>query len=508
MGRTWKNIDAQTSDEIKICLLNQGGSEVGVKADAEAWRIKFSDSTFTFYKSGTLFSTPSRSDDPAVFKAWKHVDSLVGSGYEAPTKDFLIGLDETGKGELVGHTVLTGVIFPQDLFDEIDLLLGPADTKKRHTFEYWDDIFKKLDRLRGLGLDFITEKIPPWHVDRYNINKIVDVTYQRILSMFLRRAKISQCRVVLDDYGVGPTLSRFLNFLQKQGAEVVVTSKSDEKYLEAKTASVISKRDREAVTRSINRNPDYQINGLSIGSGNAGDKQTLEWLNKWHATGKRWPWFIKRSFSTVRRIEGKAGRAHKIIPPIREELLSKEFIEEFNKGKLSIQSLSVICPHCGNALKSAAFAVFEREGRKISELKCADPDCGKIIVDAGTTLRFYSGYAVPDSNVIRRNLLSNDLKASKFFENFNIILDPVVRKECDGTPRARKEFEDLWKFNAMGRIKLEAPGRVEDVPDHLSSTERDERVIQACLDYNAILVTGDKSMIAFAGGKDVFTIFI
>jgi len=32
--------------------------------------------------------------------AWQYIDSVVGSAYVLPTKDFLIGLDETGKGEL------------------------------------------------------------------------------------------------------------------------------------------------------------------------------------------------------------------------------------------------------------------------------------------------------------------------------------------------------------------------------------------------------------------------
>lgn len=60
----------------------------------------------------------------------------------------------------------------------------------------------------------------------------------------------------------------------------------------------------------------------------------------------------------------------------------------------------------------------------------------------------------------------------------------------------------------MGRIKLETIGRVEDLPDDISGTVRDEKIIEACLEYNAILLTADKSMSTFAIGKNVFTIFI
>lgn len=437
-GRTWKNVEADAAQEIRSYLLQNGGAEEKVTSLHEVWRIKFSDSAVTYYERGTLYSTPSNSKDPAVFKAWEQIDSVVGSAYALPTKDLLIGLDETGKGELIGHTVLTGAVFPKELFGDLDLLIGPADTKVRHRFGYWDNIFKELDRLRSSGLNFFVEKIPPWHVDRYNLNKIMDVSYQRILSILFREADISRCRIVLDDYGIGPTLKRFLNFLREQGAEVEIITKSEEKYLEAKVASVLSKRMREAVIEAINVNPEFQINGISVGSGNAGDRQTLDWLRKWHASGWPWPWFIKKSFQTVRIIEGVSAKIQKTTPPIREELLSTEFIKEFNQGNLSVKSLSLVCSSCGSVLKSAAFATFESARRKISELKCPNPDCDQLIRDAGMTLRYYCGYVIPDSTAIHRHIISNDLSASRFFENFSVVLVPVVRKECDGTPRGKR----------------------------------------------------------------------
>ena len=505
-GHTWKNIENSISEQIKSYLLDNGGTEGEVKNPHEVWRIKFSDSTFTYYKTGSLYSTPSNSDDPAVFEAWKQIDSLVESDYVLPSKGFLIGFDETGKGEVIGHMVLTGVVFPKEIFGKINLTVGPADTKKRHRFDYWDELFMRLDYFRNEGFDFINEKVPPWQIDIFNLNKIMDVTYQRILNIFFRKVPIAQARIALDDYGIGPTLKRFLTFLEKQGAEVVVMSRAEDQYLEVKSASLISKRLREAVLKSINENSEYKIDTFTVGSGNAGDPQTIKWLEKWHGSGKGWPWFIKRSFKNIRALEKKSGERKKIEPPIRENLLSSEFLEEFNKGHLSIRSLSIVCQSCGSILKSAAFATFEENGHKRSELKC--PNCNGFVRDAGLTLRYYCGYALPDSSVILRNLVSNDLNASRFFENFTILLAPVVRKECDGTPKGKRECEELWKYNSIGRIRLESLGKTEEIPDDLTKTIRDERIIETCLEYNAILLTADKSMSAFAGGKNVFTILI
>ena len=60
----------------------------------------------------------------------------------------------------------------------------------------------------------------------------MDVSYQRILSIFLRKVKINQYRVVLDDYGIGHTLKRFLKFIEQQGAEVITEKNSEYKHLE------------------------------------------------------------------------------------------------------------------------------------------------------------------------------------------------------------------------------------------------------------------------------------
>ena len=430
------------AEEIKKYLLNEGGVEEEVKAPHEEWRIRFSDSTFTYYKKGTLYSTPSNSRDPAVFHAWRYIDSLVGSAYVLPTKDFLIGLDETGKGEVIGHTVLTGVIFRKELFKEVDLLIGPADTKNRHEFEYWDEIFIKLDKLRSKGLNFIHEKIPPWHVDRYNLNKIMDVSYQRILSIFFRKVEISQCRVVLDDYGIGDTLKRFLNSLEKQGAEIIVAKNSEDKYLEAKVASLISKREREAVIKAINENPEFQIDGLSVGSGNAGDPKTDAWLKAWWKKYKSWPWFVKRSFKNVRKIEGKPEEVKKILPPIDEKLLSDEFLKDFSRGKLSIQSLSLVCPYCGATLKSVKFVVFKKNGREISGIKCVNKECGGIIENAGITLRYYCGYVLPDSNAIQRQVISRDLRSSRFLKTLQLFFRQWSEKNAMGLQEERRNLKN------------------------------------------------------------------
>lgn len=500
-GRKWVNLENEEAEKIKEYLLQMGGEERSVSS-SEIWRVKFSDSTFTYYKKGTLYSTPSNSEDSAVKQAWDYVDKIVGPIFIPPSKKFLIGLDETGKGELIGHTHLVGVLIPAELFRTLYELVNTADTKKSHTFDYWDDVFRKISSFVNEGLEFLEEKIPPWHVDRYNLNKIMDIAYQRILDSFFRKIDISKCRVVIDDYGVGPTLKRFLIFLEKQGAEIIVSQKSDDTYLEAKIASVLAKRSREFVIKKINEDPAFRINDLSVGSGNAGNKKTTQWLEAWHASGKEWPWFIKKSFSPIRRIERAKGNVKKASPPIREELLSEDFKRSFDEGKLDIRVLSIVCPSCGAISK----AVFFTTNEKGFIARC--PQCKKPLKELNFTLRYYCGFIIPDSNIISGGLIGKDLEKSRFFEDFTILVPGVVRYECD-TKGGKKEFERLAKFASISRIKLKEVGEFNPEKfKNLTSQQRDDLIIETCIKENAILLSADKQVKGIAISRDVFTIFV
>jgi len=493
-GQKWTNVPEAIGQEVRRYLLKEGGSgDENLRGAAEVWRVQFSDATITCYKSGTLYSTSS--NDPAVHRAWQFIGSLTGPRYKPSAKNFLIGFDETGKGEVIGHTVLVGVLIPSSLSTELEKVVSVADTKQKREVAYWDELFRLIDQFKDRGLRFIVEKIPPWHVDRYNLNKIMDVVYQRILSIFFRHADPREARAVIDDYGVGATLKRYLKAMENAGLEVVVATGADESFLEARVASVLAKREREKVIEVLCKSAEYQIDGRTVGSGNAGDPETVAWLQAWKSSGNQWPWFIKRSFKTTRALDGLSGSAAKIAPPIRDDLLSPDFLRELEQGRLSITSLSVVCPLCG-AVSKAALVTTGDEDKFVG--RCIQ--CKKVLPNLDFTLRYYCGYILPDSNIITGGLLSKDLGKSRFFEGFTILLDPTVRRECD-TPGGKQELGRLARFGSIGRIGLET---VSGAPCAGNSFDRDEAILDAAREYNAILITNDQNMKAAAQAMKVF----
>jgi hypothetical protein len=56
-SQKWR-VNINTANEIKCYLIHQGSLEdKNIKCEYEVWRIRFSDATLTYYKSGTLFCT-------------------------------------------------------------------------------------------------------------------------------------------------------------------------------------------------------------------------------------------------------------------------------------------------------------------------------------------------------------------------------------------------------------------------------------------------------------------
>jgi len=501
-GRKWEIPDEglEKVEEIKKWLLEHEGKEIEVKQTYEKWRIKYYDATITYYESQkkrTIYITPSDYDE--VLKLHEFIDTLLGSQFVIPDKDYLIGLDEVGKGEVIGHVFLVGVLFPKSIYSDLEKILGVENTKVRRESSYWEDVFRKIDYFKSKGLCFICETIPPWDFDKYNINALMDITYQRILNNFAQKVSLVETKIVIDDYGIGPRLESFLNSLKNAGAKIIVENKADEKYLESRIASLIAKFYQIKSLEAIQSDPKFKIEGVEIGSGNAGDIKTLDWLKKWWELNKSWPWFVKTSFKTIAEIERKE-KIKKSLPPLNDTLLSSEFREKFYSGKLNIDSLAVNCSKCGSVMHSIKL-VFTNE---ILIAKCIN--CKTPIEGINSVLRYYCGRVLPDANVILRGLLSKDLGKGKFFENFTILISNVVKGETD-TPGGKKEWERLSKFASIGRIKLEEVFySTENIPQ--DNLKRDEIIIETALKNNAILITADNSMKAFAQAKKLFVIEI
>lgn len=310
-GRKWI-VDKNKAEKIRILLLTNGGKEEKINPPYEIWRIKLKDTTFTYYSTKTLYSTQTKSGAPEVIYAWKEINKIAEPLFIPLKRNFAIGLDETNKGEAFGPLFLIGVFIPKNLFPFLEEILSTVDTKKSHSFLYWQAIYKKILSYKDAGLTFVGKKISPQLIDKYKINYLMDTGYLTILKKLIEKRDLKDLRITIDDYSIGKKLKTFLSDLAKRKTEVIIKKNADEKYLEVKTASLIAKFFREKFFYQIKNNPEYQIENLTVGSGNLGDKETIEWLKKWYEKYKELPWFVRKSFLPIPKILGIKEKIKKI----------------------------------------------------------------------------------------------------------------------------------------------------------------------------------------------------
>ena len=490
-GKKW-SISSEHQNKVKEMILSKGAIEEDVsKNKYQVWRLKIGKSIFDLFTNGTLYNNQATSEE--VIELKEKLSEFSESNLLSTGKSVLIGLDETGKGEVFGHEVLCGVIFPSSISNELEEIIGLADTKSRKTFEYWDNLFSKIDFLRGKGLDFIIQTIPPWHIDKFHINKIMDIVYKKIISEISRNTPLDQTSIVIDNYQIEDNLNSFLNSLSRKGVKTIIEEKADDKYLEAKLASILAKREREKIMKGINER--FKIDGLVAGSGNVTDPNTVKWLSAWKQSNQPWPWFVKQSFSTIRKLDGKIGKVKKIDPPIKHELISSEARSLFDEGKLSTESLRVSCPHCGFELKAVLLTFSDS---KNLEGRCTK--CKKVIQDLNTTLFYYNGVVLPDTSIILAGILSKDLQQGKFFENFTILLNPRVMEESDNQG-GRAELGRIGDIASYGRIRMI---KLQDFENYESKP--DDEIIASAKKNNAIILTADMGQYAKGLGMDIFSL--
>ena len=283
-GKKWI-IPEELHDKIKELILSYDAVEHDTsKNEYLKWRLSVGKSNFDLFTNGTLYNNQATSD--TVLKLREEISSFSTSNFQDTKKQVKIGLDETGKGELFGHEVLCGIVFPDSLTNEIDAIIGLANTKSRRTFEYWDNLFVEFAKLRDKGLVYKTQTIPPWDIDLYNTNKIMDIVYKKIIGDLCRDISSQDTSLVIDDYRLNDNLKHFLKGLEKQGMLIKIETKADEKFLETKLASIIAKRLREKSMKGINER--FRIDGQKPGTGNLSDQDTTEWLKKWKNSRKEW----------------------------------------------------------------------------------------------------------------------------------------------------------------------------------------------------------------------------
>lgn len=215
-----------------------------------------------------------------------------------------LGLDEAGRGPVLGPMVVAGIVIPEKK-EKIIERMGVKDSK-RVTPKRRAVLYRKLTKM----FEYETVEISAKDIDilrakRVNLNQIEKLAMMRIM------AKLKADRIIIDSLDIkeGRLEEEMQNFVG-ENCEVIAEHKADDKYLVVGAASIIAKTRRDELINQINKEYIKSTGDKNgIGSGYPSDPKTKNFLKNYRYD--EMPDFVRRSWGTVQRIK-EAEEAEKL----------------------------------------------------------------------------------------------------------------------------------------------------------------------------------------------------
>ncbi len=204
--------------------------------------------------------------------------------------DLVMGIDEAGRGCVVGPLFLAGFLIPEDdhLIDKLNDL-GVKDSKLL-TSNHRDKLAKEIKKI-AYGHKVL--KISPKLLDTFSINDLEIKFSAELINKF------SPTRVYLDVPASGRGISRYcssISSLCSSSTRLIGANKMDSTNVLVAAASILAKTEREKYVKILKKTYG------DFGSGYPGDPQTIKWLMAWQKTNKNWPKIVRQKWSTLEKI--------------------------------------------------------------------------------------------------------------------------------------------------------------------------------------------------------------
>jgi len=206
------------------------------------------------------------------------------------------GIDEAGRGALIGPMVIAGVTI--DKKDEKKLkAIGVKDSKELSP-KRREELAKAIDQT---AKNIVVIRIQPCKIDSYrqkgiNLDKIEAMNIARIIDM-------SEGKVYVDSLEQNSKKFKDLivSFLQNKKRDLVVENYLDESVPVVSAASIIAKVERDKAIEEIKRKVNYDF-----GVGYSHDPRTIAFLEKLISESKELPPYVRKTWVTTRVLQEKS----------------------------------------------------------------------------------------------------------------------------------------------------------------------------------------------------------
>ncbi len=199
----------------------------------------------------------------------------------------IAGVDEAGKGPVIGPLVVCGVLCEEET---VDLLrnIGVKDSKRLDRSKR-EELYHTIKSLCSVKVLKISVEDLNHLMERMSINQILKKAYVEVIKALKPKVVYIDCPDV--------NVERFKHEIEERtGVEVLASHKADEIYPIVSAASIVAKVER-----------DYEIERLKkvygdFGSGYPSDRKTIEFLRNYLKEHGSLPPIVRKKWKTLRKL--------------------------------------------------------------------------------------------------------------------------------------------------------------------------------------------------------------
>lgn len=207
------------------------------------------------------------------------------------------GVDEAGKGPVVGPMMIAGVVMEEDRLPELTKM-GVRDSKLLSPVRRNYLGAKIMDAAQS----YHVLEISASQIDEFRkimtMNQLMVVCHAKVLEQLKpHKAYLDAADVKEERFGD--------NVKKKYGApiEIVAKHKADDTYPIVAAASILAKTHRDRAVRELEKE-----NGTVFGSGYPSDPKTRKFLEGWVKEHGTFPGFVRHSWKTCEKLLESAAK--------------------------------------------------------------------------------------------------------------------------------------------------------------------------------------------------------
>jgi len=215
----------------------------------------------------------------------------------------IAGVDDAGRGAVIGPLVVAGVLVDEKGLEKIETL-GVRDSKTLRP--------KRREHLAAEILKIVKDhhivKLSPKDIDRvvetgkklHRLNRLEAKAMAEVI------AHLKPDVVYVDASDVLP--ERFSRHIAEEltfKVKIISEHKADKTYPVVSAASIVAKVERDRAISVL-----HERYG-EFGSGYASDRRTIEFLERWVKKHNEYPDFVRKSWAPAKRIKAAYNKAQK-----------------------------------------------------------------------------------------------------------------------------------------------------------------------------------------------------